>query len=320
MENFADFIVDYIETNEIHGHKGWLNQLHAYEWEANSRVEKYPDAIATTKKFNTKSQAILKIPNTDENWFHLCDEIRAWGGMKKVPMDIALSLRNSVIFLSKNNPGINCDFSTLPIRGDRIATASKIYYYADPLRWTIYDSRVGFAFHQLIIEYARKNGVEPSSVFQEIPLCLPDSQTTYPNSKIKKRVPLYELSDFPLCGSETRAKASFIWASYLHRLISIKLNEKPILKPDQSLSTDPQWELPHVEMVFFVIGDRPWIKAPEISTQNVPQILSGKHGDIIGPCPLCGHPVKIRKSKVTGELYEGCTNFPVCRYKGNRSH
>ena len=317
MENFANFIVDYIETNEIHGHKGWLNQLYAYEWEANSRVEKYPDAIGTTKKFNTKSQAILKTPNSDETWFHLCDEIRNWGGMKKVPMDFALSLRNSVIFLSKNNPDINCDFSTLPIRGDRIATASKIYYYADPSRWTIYDSRVGYAFHQLIIEYARKYGVEPSSVFQEIPLCLPDSQTTYPNSKIKKRVPLYTI---PLCGTETRAKASFIWASYLHRMISIKLNEKTIQKPDQSLSTDPQWELPHVEMVFFVIGDRRWIDSEKNVTQknNEKQLL--KRGDYAGTCPWCGHTVKVRQSQKTEELYDGCTNFPVCKYKGDRSH
>lgn len=45
-----------------------------------------------------------------------------------------------------------------------------------------------------------------------------------------------------------------------------------------------------------------------------------KRGDFAGPCPLCGYPLKIRASSVTGELYKGCTNYPACNYKGQRSH
>ena len=311
MENFADFIIEYIENNDIHGIKGWLNQLHAYQWEANSRIERYPDAIVTTKKFNAESQAILKTPNNDEKWFHLCDEIRKWGGMKKVPMELAVSYRNSVIYLSKCNPDIDCDFSTLTIRGDRIATASKIYYYADPWHWTIYDSRVAYAFHQLMFEYSRKLQVAPTSLFPKIPLCLPDSQTD-------RRNPVFKISRCYF--SETKSKGSFIWASHLHRIIAKRLNESSILKPSHSLSSTPQWELPHIEMVFFVIGDRKWITAPDISAQENPEIPSRKRGDIVGLCPRCGYPVKIRESRKTGELYEGCTNYPACSYKGNRSH
>ena len=244
MENFADFIVDYIENNEIYGHKGWLNQLNRYLWKS----EKYPDAIDTARRFNIELRTILNSPD-NEKWFDICDKIRDWGGMKEISCDMALSLRNSVNFLIKMDPGINCDFSEFPIRGDRIATTSKVYYYSDPLRWTIYDSRVGFALNQLLIEYSKKLGVDSASVFPDIPLCLPDSQTTYPNSQIKKRVPL---STFSLCGSETKARISFLWTSHLHRLISTKLNLTSIPKPEYSLSISPHWELPHVEMVFLL--------------------------------------------------------------------
>jgi hypothetical protein len=318
MENFANFIVEYIEKNEIHGIKGWLNQLHAYRWKTKSGIENYSDGLLTTKKFKNESQKILNIPNNDDRWHRHCEDIRKWGGMiHEVTLSLALDYKKSVVFLLNNNPPLDSDFNSLPICGKRIATASKIYYYSDPLRWTIYDSRVGYAFHQLIFEYAKKMGEEPSSLFQEIPLCLPDSQTLLPHTKIKKRKPIYPI---PLCGSERGAMASFIWGSYLQRLISIRLNETPIPKPARSLSTVLQWELPHVEMVFFVIGDRKWIDAPDILAQGTPPLQSRKRGDYAGTCPWCGHPIKVRESQKTGELYEGCTNFPACHYKGNRSH
>jgi hypothetical protein len=318
MENFADFIIKYIQKTEIHDVKGWLNQLQAYEWNTESGVERYSDGILTTKQLLNESKNILNSPDNDKKWHRHCEDIRNWGGMIfEIPFPLASDFKKSVIFLSKYNPATSSDFSTIPICGKRIATASKIYYFSDPLRWTIYDSRVGFALHQLIVEYAKEKGVNPSSLFQNIPLCLPDSQTHLPNSKIKKRKPIFPIS---LCGSEKSSIASFIWASNLHRIIADKLNKTTIQKPEQYLSTTPQWELPHVEMVFFVIGDRQWVDAPEILTPETPLIHSGKRGDIIGPCPWCGYPVKVRQSGKTGELYEGCTNFPVCRYKGNRSH
>jgi hypothetical protein len=41
-----------------------------------------------------------------------------------------------------------------------------------------------------------------------------------------------------------------------------------------------------------------------------------------GPAwPESGAPTQARKSKITGELYWGCTNYPGgCRFKGDRSH
>jgi hypothetical protein len=311
MENFADFIIDYIESNYIHGITGWLNQLHAYQWEANSRIEKYPDAIETTRKFNAESRAILKTPNNDEKWFHLCDEIRKWGGMKKIPSELACSYQSSIITLSKCNPDIHSDFSNLAIRGDRIATASKIYYYADPWRWTIYDSRVGYALHQLLFEYGKRLRIAPTLLFPDISLCLPDSQTD-------RRNPVFKVSRCYF--SETKSRGSFIWTSHLHRIIARMINESSIQRPSHSLSSTPQWEIPHIEMVFFVIGNRKWVADSDISVETNSEIPTRKRGDIVGKCPWCGHPVKIRQSRKTGEFYEGCTNFPVCPYKGNRSH
>lgn len=305
MDDFVNFIVDYVEKTEIHGKKGWIEQLLEYRW----KNECFFDGIQTSKKLKAQSDNALKIPD-GEVWSHHCKEITKWGGMLDVSLGLATRYRESVNYLLNNDPEVKSDFSTLSISGERIATASKIYYFSDPLRWTIYDSRVGYAIHQLIFEYANELKVLPSSLFSEIPFCLPDSKTD-------RREPVYPI---PLCtGSETRSRASFIWASHLHRQIAHKLNESSLSKPSQHFSIIPQWELPHIEMVFFVIGDRKWLKATG-KTEQSPQIKFPKRGENAGVCPLCGYPLKYRESRVTGELYDGCTNFPACKYKGNRSH
>lgn len=255
MDDFVNFIIDYIEKTEIHGRKGWIDQLLEYRWKTKSGIERFYEGLQTSKKFKSKTHDVLKTLNNDEIWCRHCKEITTWGGMQDVSPGLATQYQKSVNYLLNNDPGIKSDFKTLPISGKRIATASKIYYYSDPLRWTIYDSRVGYAIHQLIFEYSKKLNVSPSSLFTDIPLCLPDSQTN-------RRNPVYPVS---LCTySEIKSKGSFIWASHLHRLIACKLNETSIPKPSQCLSTVLQWELPHVEMIFFVIGDRKWIGAPDI--------------------------------------------------------
>ena len=254
MEDFVNFIIDYIEKTEIHGRTGWIDQLAGYQW----KRECFSDGIQTSKNLNSKTHDVLKTPNS-EGWNCHCNQIAKWGGMPDVSLGLATRYRESVNYLLNNDPVPKSNFRLLPICGKRIATASKIYYFSDPLRWTIFDSRVGYAIHQLIFEYSKKVGVEPLSLFQEIPLCLPDSQTCLPHSKTKKRTRIY---DIPICGHETRAKASFVWASHLHRLIATKLNVTSIPKPPEYLSTVSQWELPHIEMIFFMIGDRKWVDAP----------------------------------------------------------
>lgn len=265
MENFANFIITYIEKTKIHGITGWFNQLEAYEWNG----ARYRNGIQTTKNFHEDSKKILMSQNNDVSWHQHCENIREWGGMlHRITPEMSLHLKKSVIYLQSFSPLTDCDLSTLPIFGKRIATASKVYHFSDPSQWTIYDSRVGFAIHQLIYEYAKEKGVIPSSLFETTPFCLPDSQTKIPQSKEKRRKAIYPI---PPCSSEMRSAASFIWASHLHRLIAIKLNERSITKPEYVLSTIPKWELPHVEMVFFVLGDRKWINAPELVIQDKPQ-------------------------------------------------
>ncbi|GAB6285503.1 MAG: hypothetical protein STSR0009_17040 [Methanoregula sp.] len=255
MDDFVNFIIQYIENTEIHGRKGWIDQLSEYRWKTKTGIERFSEGVQTSKNFKLKTHDALKTPGNGEIWCRHCKEIVTWGGMREVSPDLAIQYKKSVNYLLENDPGINSDFETLPISGKRIATASKIYYYSDPLRWTIYDSRVGYAIHQLIFEYARDLKVSPELLFSEIPICLPDSQTD-------RRNPIYPV---PRCYySETKSKGSFIWASHLHRLIASKLNETLIPKPAQYFSAVPQWELPHIEMIFFVIGDRKWIDAPDI--------------------------------------------------------
>jgi hypothetical protein len=251
MEYFAKFIVDYIEKNEIHGKRGWINQLSGYYWRVKKGIDRFPEGIRRSKDLWIKTQQVLQSSSDEEKWQSHCEEIRTWGHMKMISPDLAKSYKNGVSFLQNNNPGIDCDFTTLPVESYRIAMASKIYYFSDPLRWTIYDSRVGYATHQLIFEYSKEKRVEPTSLFQEISFCLPESHTS-------RRKPLYPISR--CYGNETKAKASFIWVSHLHRLIADELNRRSIQKPSLRLSALPQWELPHIEMVFFMIGDKRWVQ------------------------------------------------------------
>jgi len=311
MENFANFIINYIEKTKIDGIKGWLNQLHAYEWKTNSGIERYPDGISTSKEFMSNSQIILNVQNNDDIWHIHCEDIRKWGGISTpISFDLALEYKRCTKFLFSNLSNPNLNLTPFPICGNRIAMASKIFYFSDPLNWTIYDSRVGYATHQLVFEYAKILHLPPKSIFPHIPLCLPESRT-------HRRNPVFTTSG--CSNSEINSMKSFIWASHLHRLIANKLNQTSIEKPSHCFSTIPQWELPHVEMVFFVVGDSQWVNVP-IVPQEVTPIESRKRGAYAGVCPLCGNPLKIRKSRLTGELYEGCTNYPNCRYKGNRSH
>lgn len=208
-----------------------------------------PEAIERTKDLRLKTHMALQSPD-NEVWRNHCREITRWGGMQDVPEKLAEKYKKSVDYLLHHDPGMDADFKALPVHGKRIATASKIYYYADPLRWTIFDSRVGYAIHQLMYAYAKNNGTNPESLLPDIPFCLPESQTS-------RREPVFPVSR--CAGSETNAMASFIWVSILHRQVAAALNKTHIPKPDRYLSETPAWELPHVEMVFFMIGDSNWV-------------------------------------------------------------
>lgn len=144
---------------------------------------------------------------------------------------------------------------------------------SDPLNWTIYDSRVGYAIHQLIFEYAKILHLPPTSIFPDIPMCLPESKTT-------RRNPVFPISQ--CFGFEINSMRSFIWASHLHRLLANKLNRTSIDKPTYCFSTNPQWELPHVEMVFFVIWDRKWVDVPDVVSQEISPIKSLNRGAYAG--------------------------------------
>lgn len=246
MDNFADFIIDYVENKNLHGIQGWFNQLKSYRWKNDS----YPDMISITRKRWEESTKILNTPNNDDIWCRHCDNIRKWGRMSKVPPVTSKKFKSSVQFLIHNDPVIDSDLTKCLVSGTRIATASKIYYFSNPLKWTIYDSRVGYALHQLIFEYAKKQRIPPESVFPNNLFCLPESKT-------ERRERIYFIGR---CHeSEQRSLKSFLWTSYLHRKIANKLNSTIIQKPEHFISDKPSWELPHVEMVFFMIGDSRWV-------------------------------------------------------------
>jgi hypothetical protein len=253
MENFANFIVDYIENNDILGKKGWINQLSGYEWSTKRGIkDHYPDGIKRSKDLWLKTQLILQPPIDDEKWLHHCNEIAVWGEMKDVPEQLAKEYRDSVIYLIRKNPGIQTDFRQLPVCSKRIAMASKIYYYADPLQWTIYDSRVAYALHQLVHIYSQKRKIDPTTLFAGLHLYLPQGKS-HRGQQFFEGVSVDTKAYI-------KARAAFIWASHLHRKITILLNTSPTIpKPYYCVSGKQQWEIPHVEMVLFMIGKCDWV-------------------------------------------------------------
>jgi hypothetical protein len=158
--------------------------------------------------------------------------------------------------LNKEDPDITSALKKCPVcKLKRIAMATKIYYFSNPLKWTIYDSRVGFALLSLIAEYAKEKEIPTKDVFPNGKFCLPPSQHSSKTSGRK--------SVFGNCHTEGKSLWSFIWTSHLHRMIARKLNSTEIEKPDHFLSNQQCWELPHIEMVFFMLGDSQWVDVNE---------------------------------------------------------
>jgi hypothetical protein len=251
MEHFADFIIHYIENNQIHGTQGWINQLNTYQW----NNDNYSDGISTTQKFWDDSKKIINTPKNDDIWDCHCLKIARWGGMGAISTDASLKLKKDVLLLMQNN--LDSDLINCPVCKNQIAMATKVFYFSDPLKWTIYDSRVGYAIHQLIFEYAKQQNILPKSGFPGNLFCLPPPR----NSQKKRRNPLYKADQCNTAGK--RSVKSFLGASHLHSIIASKLNSMKIPKPEYFLSDKPCWELPHIEMVFFMLGDSQWVDINE---------------------------------------------------------
>ncbi len=60
MDKFVKFITNYIENTEIHGKKGWINQLTGYQWKTENGIENFSQGLQISKDFNLKTQNVLK--------------------------------------------------------------------------------------------------------------------------------------------------------------------------------------------------------------------------------------------------------------------
>ena len=60
MEDFAKFIINYIENTEIHGYKGWLTQLSGYSWKVKGSTDNYQQMIEKSRILHGKIKAALK--------------------------------------------------------------------------------------------------------------------------------------------------------------------------------------------------------------------------------------------------------------------
>lgn len=119
---------------------------------------------------------------------------------------------------------------------DRIASASKIYYFSDFYSWTIYDGRTAAAMHYYLEEFKKQFN---TTIGTEFPCVASRSDPNLPN-KIPPR--------------------DYIFTSWILRMIAEELERtNPLPKNNEEFYIDPdkekRWYLYHVEMALFMIGE-----------------------------------------------------------------
>lgn len=242
---FIEFIVKKIETETILGKKGWLEQLKSYQWPP--KKGKFKEGINLRKHFNyIVNCATNSIGRGLETFrYGVCNAVAGWAGIpQQVSKEDCSEIFESINYLKStiNNDLIDCN----KIFGRRIATTSKLYYFSDPLNWTIYDSRVALTLSQLAYCFKKGKGDIFDRLKDEIIFPVPPTQ-----NRMRKH-------PFHADWNETEASFWFVKASILLKVIAEFLNKKGFPSPQDIISSSGSWRLYHVEMVFFRLGERNW--------------------------------------------------------------
>lgn len=244
MYEFAEFIVDRIEKESILGNSGWLEQLKSYHWPPGKG--NFEEGIEVRKHFNYILNSAVKSTGRRSNTFKygICNAIAGWGGLKEVSREDCSSIFRSIKYLKRIDDKEKIDLDEIFDR--RIALSSKMYYFSDPLSWTIYDSRVALTLSQLAYLFRKENKDNFNRIRKKIIFPIPPTRS-------KKRKHLFEVK-----WKEDEASLWFIRASLLLRAIAKRLNERNYPSPPATISSSHSWELYHVEMIFFRLGKENW--------------------------------------------------------------
>ena len=244
VSNFIDSIIARVNEERISGRRGWLEHLAAYEWRQGRPSLR--EGIEIRRHFNHLVNGALPSQGRGSHLFKwgIANAIAGWGGLPEVSKEDAQRVFGTIAFLKGaiNQDSIDC----ARIFARRIALASKVYYFSDPLNWTIYDSRLAFALSQFSYLFSKDAPIAFHGTKEIISFPIPPSQSS------QREHP------FGVKWDNSHASLWFLRASVLLRAIATQLNKRGFTSPPETLSPMHSWELYHVEMVFFTLGKQSW--------------------------------------------------------------
>jgi len=239
IQRFAEFVVTKIEEIQCLEGKGWLALLQSYRWPKGKG--NFESGIDVRRHFhflvNDAAEATGRGALTYQHG--LCNAIAGWAGIpQKVSKTDASNIFSTIRYLKNTLKMDLIDINQ--IYGRRISTTSKVYYFSDPLYWTIYDSRVAYSLSQLAHAFEKADPDAASRLGSYIIFPVPPNQSGRVNPKIQ--------------WNDNLAASSFIRASFILRAIADSLNKRKKTPPSKAILSSGIWELSHVEMVLFVLG------------------------------------------------------------------
>ena len=249
---FASWVANHVQSNEIHGRTGWLRQLQSYDY-AKSYCGRgqllWSRGVAKRAEMHTSLRSNLDRDDT------LIDEVNRivvdWGHMKGYGLKFAPLIRKALDILRDETEDATWALETTADldAGNRIAPISKVYHMFDPHRWIIYDSRVATALACLVRRFWNEKGQEVDAELLRFP-CPPRRGERWSRPK-----------GFPGCGGGLQGSLGFVYASWLSRQVAeyLKGNSRfgtpPIVEtPFVRLSLQPDWQVYHIEMVLWMLG------------------------------------------------------------------
>jgi hypothetical protein len=239
MDHYINWIVSAVNEIQTFNGKGWQGLIQSYEWPPGKR--RFEEGIAYRQAFHFLVNQAFEASGSGAEEFRqgLCTAIAGWGGIGTiVDKRFAADIFSTVQYLQSLGESDHIDLNK--IHGERIATSSKVYYFSNPMLWTIYDSRIAHALNILEKKYAAIFPDAATQLSERIQFSIP------PNRKGRKNP--------ELPWSENNAAAFFVKASLMLRLITSKLNSHKIPPPSQGIIASGTWDLYHVEMALFMFG------------------------------------------------------------------
>jgi len=255
---FADWVVNYVQRNQIRGQTGWISWFTSFQggWAVGKSGQ---GGVLGRAKYHTALQkatisddvCLISFVNQIIVGFHGMSERSAY------PLSFASYIRKSLQVLqceTANSPWTPQQISDLD-DGCRIAAISKMYQIFDPHKWTIYDSRVAYALARLVELFWAQNHIEVNADLLRFPI---PSRRNPPKGWIRPK-------GFPAAGSGRQGHLAFVYASWLLRQMAEILRSNPqygypptVQVPDTYYPLNPNWQVYHLEMALWMLGDQPF--------------------------------------------------------------